>query len=76
MVPDPLSPWSIIQGDALACLSAHPDGVVDCVVTSPPYWGLRQYLFEGAVMLRPNLSAEERKQVLSRLEAIGVTPKI
>lgn len=29
--------------DCLAGLRQLPDGSVDCVVTSPPYWGLRDY---------------------------------
>jgi hypothetical protein len=31
------------HGDSLAVLSALPDGSVDCCVTSPPYFGLRDY---------------------------------
>jgi site-specific DNA-methyltransferase (adenine-specific) len=33
----------ILQGDALRCLKKLPDNSVDCVVTSPPYWALRDY---------------------------------
>lgn len=33
----------IIQGDALEQLTKLPDKLVNCVVTSPPYWGLRDY---------------------------------
>ncbi|MFF4989692.1 DNA-methyltransferase [Streptosporangium saharense] len=33
----------IYQGDALEVLTEMPDRSVDCVVTSPPYWGLRHY---------------------------------
>src|SRR5712671_8004778 len=33
----------ILVGDALACLGAMPSDSVHCVVTSPPYWGLRDY---------------------------------
>jgi DNA modification methylase len=35
--------WHIQQGDVLDVLRQIPDGVVQCVVTSPPYWGLRDY---------------------------------
>lgn len=31
------------HGDALAVLRTLPDGAADCVVTSPPYYGLRDY---------------------------------
>ena len=33
----------IVQGDALDRLREMPDESVHCVVTSPPYWGLRDY---------------------------------
>ena len=33
----------IMVGDALSELAALPDASVHCVVTSPPYWGLRAY---------------------------------
>lgn len=32
---------TITVGDALEVLRSWPDGFVQCVVTSPPYWGLR-----------------------------------
>jgi DNA modification methylase len=34
---------TIIQGDALTVLKTLPDEFIDCCVTSPPYWGLRDY---------------------------------
>lgn len=33
----------ILQGDALTLLRKMPTGSVRCCVTSPPYWGLRDY---------------------------------
>jgi DNA modification methylase len=39
------------QGDALACLRELADASVDCVVTSPPYWGLRDYGVAGQLGL-------------------------
>lgn len=35
------------HGDALTVLRDMPDASVDCVVTSPPYFGLRDYGVEG-----------------------------
>lgn len=35
--------WEVRQGDALALLRALEGGSVHCVVTSPPFWGLRDY---------------------------------
>jgi len=33
----------IHQGNVLEVLRQMPDEFVDCIVTSPPYWGLRDY---------------------------------
>ncbi|RLG16709.1 hypothetical protein DRN69_00045 [Candidatus Pacearchaeota archaeon] len=33
----------IIQGNALDVLKRLPDECIDCVITSPPYWGKRHY---------------------------------
>lgn len=38
-------------GDAREVLEDMPSGLVDCVVTSPPYWGLRDYGEEGQLGL-------------------------
>lgn len=43
--------WEIRQGDALERLREMPDGSVQCVVTSPPYWGLRDYGEDGQLGL-------------------------
>lgn len=41
----------IICGDALEVLSRLPRGSVNCCVTSPPYWGLRDYGVDGQIGL-------------------------
>ncbi|BEP50821.1 site-specific DNA-methyltransferase [Variovorax sp. V116] len=33
----------LLQGDAVRVLSALPDACIDTVMTSPPYWGKREY---------------------------------
>jgi len=43
----------IICGDALEVLKTLPDESVDCVITSPPYWALRNYGVEGQLGLEP-----------------------
>ena len=45
--------WNILEGDALTNLRSTPDGAVQCCVTSPPYWGLRDYGAEGQLGLEP-----------------------
>ena len=56
---------SIVQGDALQVLGRLPSRCVQCVVTSPPYWGLRDYGIEGQIGLEPTL-----KEFLGRLVAV------
>lgn len=41
----------IVQGDALERLREMPDESVQCIVTSPPFWGLRDYGCEGQIGL-------------------------
>ncbi|WP_199851422.1 site-specific DNA-methyltransferase [Parabacteroides pacaensis] len=37
----------IINKDALVGLKELPDNCIDCCVTSPPYYGLRDYGVDG-----------------------------
>lgn len=41
----------IRQGDAFDLLKEMPRESVDCVITSPPYWGLRDYGVSGQIGL-------------------------
>lgn len=43
----------IIQGDALEVLKTLPDESIDCAITSPPYWALRDYGVAGQLGLEP-----------------------
>ena len=48
----------IIIGDARQALSELADGSVHCVITSPPYWGLRAYGGDaGMIGLEPTFDA-------------------
>lgn len=38
---------TLLLGDTLETLRTLPDGHVDCIVTSPPYYGLRDYGTDG-----------------------------
>ncbi len=46
----------ILEGDALHALNRLPSESIQCVVTSPPYWGLRDYGVEGQIGLEKSLS--------------------
>ena len=54
MIADVLSgqaPWHVETGDALAVLRGLPEGRVQTCVTSPPYFGLRDYGVAGQMGL-------------------------
>lgn len=44
-------------GDCLSILKTLPSNSVNCVVTSPPYWGLRDYGVEGQFGQEPTVAA-------------------
>jgi DNA modification methylase len=46
----------LLIGDCRTILPTLPSGSVHCVVTSPPYWGLRDYGVDGAIGLEPTLA--------------------
>lgn len=45
--------WRILQGDVLDHLRELPAESVQCCVTSPPYWGLRDYGVAGQIGMEP-----------------------
>lgn len=47
----------ILCGDAIEQLRTLPADSVQCVVTSPPYWGLRDYGADGQLGLEPTVGA-------------------
>lgn len=44
---------TIINGDVLKALKTIPDNSVHCIITSPPYWNLRNYNVDGQIGLEP-----------------------
>jgi site-specific DNA-methyltransferase (adenine-specific) len=60
-----LSDSMILEGDAFHALRLLPSNSAQCVVTSPPYWGLRDYHIQGQIGLEPTLP-----QFLNHLVAI------
>jgi DNA modification methylase len=53
----------IIQGDCIDGLRSLPDESVHCVVTSPPYWGLRDYGQDGQIGLEDTPEAYTARMV-------------
>jgi len=67
--------WSVYQGDAEEVLQRLPSGSVNCVVTSPPYFWLRDYGVDGQIGLEDTVEGyvssicrvmDEIKRVLSK----------
>jgi DNA modification methylase len=51
LAPSPKPQFIIQTGDCLALLKTYPDRSVHCCVTSPPYFGLRDYGHAGQIGL-------------------------
>ena len=65
----------IHQGDSLEVLKTLPSETIDCIMTSPPYWALRDYGVEGQLGLETTFDEyinklcdifEEAKRVLKK----------
>lgn len=46
-------------------------GNIQCIVTSPPYWGLRSY-DENAVKIDPTLPPEKQAWIVAELAKRGI----
>src|SRR5690606_41310047 len=53
----------ILQGDVIETLRTLPDRIVHTCVTSPPYWGLRDYGVPGQIGLEPTPEEYVEKMV-------------
>lgn len=53
----------ILTADVLPGLRTLPDASVQCVVTSPPYWALRDYGVEGQIGSEPTIAEYVAKMV-------------
>lgn len=51
-----MDPGAIIVGDAFAALKRLPSGIAQCCITSPPYWGLRDYDLPGQIGTESSLT--------------------
>ena len=61
---------TIFEGNALTVLQHLPDRSVQCIVTSPPYWGLRDYSIPDQIGLEPTLP-----QFLNQLVGVFIEAK-
>ena len=63
--PIDLKDSCVFEGDALRVLACLPSRTIQSVVTSPPYWGMRDYRLPGQIGLEETLA-----QFLDRLVAV------
>lgn len=61
----PLTESALYEGDALTVLQRLPSDSIQCAVTSPPYWGLRDYNNPGQIGLEETLP-----QFINRLRTV------
>lgn len=68
-IDDQITLW---HGDSLEVLRTLPDESVNCVVTSPPYYGLRDYGEPGQYGLEPTPAAfvEQMRQVFAEVRRV------
>lgn len=50
-------------GDCIDVMSSLPSDSIDCIVTSPPYWGLRDYGVDGQIGLEQTMAEHLRVMV-------------
>ncbi len=62
-----------LQGDVFDKIKELEDNSIDCVVTSPPYWGLRDYGVSGQLGLEPTY--QEHIQNIVKLFKV-IKPKL
>jgi DNA modification methylase len=65
----------IIQGDCIEVMQGMDSESIDCIVTSPPYWGLRDYDAEGQIGLEPTLEEYHNKLLILTAECKRVLKK-
>ena len=65
----------IYNEDCLQTMARMDDGSIDCCITSPPYWGLRNYQVEGQVGLESTPEKYSAKMVLIFSEVKRVLKK-
>jgi len=70
-----LSARTILQGQVLEKIKEIPDETIDCIITSPPYWGLRDYGVAGQWGLEPDFKDYLEKMKLLMVELKRVLKK-
>jgi DNA modification methylase len=53
--PNESNPISILEGDTRNIVKELPENTFQCVITSPPYWGVRDYGIENQIGSEPDI---------------------
>lgn len=53
--PSAEEPTVVLEGDTRSVIQSIPNDTVQCVITSPPYWGVRDYGMDGQIGAEPDL---------------------
>jgi len=63
---------TILHGDVLEKLKEIPEESIDCIITSPPYWGLRDYGADGQWGLESDFKQylEKLRQMMNCLRVV------
>ena len=54
--PTKEEPVVVIQGDTRSVIRSLPNDTFQCAITSPPYWGVRDYSTNGQIGAEPDLN--------------------
>ena len=77
-----MNPNTIYEGDALSVLKTFPDESINCVMTSPPYWALRDYgtdvetIWEGDAEFQNCEHEWETSEIAKRNSMIGMNERM
>lgn len=66
-----IADYQLLQGDALTVLRTLPAGSVQTCVTSPPYYGLRDYgtaSWEGGISFVYSVQGADANEALDQVE--------
>lgn len=61
--PSGEKPLRVLHGDTRDVIRSLPDDTFHCVITSPPYWGVRDYGIMGQIGAEPDLNDYVRNLV-------------
>jgi DNA modification methylase len=64
--------WNVYTGDALVVSKTIPSDSFDCIITSPPYFWLRDYGVDGQIGLEENISEYTLKIKKVMMEAYRI----